>query len=162
MRRFFSTVFMVLAVTFATSVQSADDPTRIEQSMSKEEFNAAGLNKLSPEELAALNAWLNRDRVATAKKVKEENRKERSEGLGPAGDVERVAVQSKVLGTFIGWRGNTAFELENGQIWIQSEAGELVAKKKQGVTVTITPGSFGSWFLKAEGYNSSVRVKRVK
>jgi hypothetical protein len=162
MRRFFSLALLAFGLVVFSSAFSADEPTRIEQSMSKEEFKSAGLDKLSAEELAALNAWLNRDRVATVKKVKEEEKKDRSEGLGRAGDVDRVSVQSKVLGTFLGWRGNTAFELENGQIWIQSEAGELVAKKKQGVMVTITPGAFGSWFLQAEGYNSSVRVKRVK
>lgn len=145
-------------------------PEQIEKSMTPAEFKAAGLEKLSSEELAALNAWLNRDRTEIVRQAKqeakqeatEEVKRERATGLDNPGNVARVPVTSKVLGEFIGWRGNTAFELENGQVWVQAESGEMIAKKRQGVTVTIKPGMMGSWFLKAEGYNSTVRVRRIK
>ncbi|HET6395927.1 MAG TPA: hypothetical protein VFF91_03700 [Pseudoxanthomonas sp.] len=52
-----------LALVLAASAAGAaaqSGATRIEQEMTPAEFEAAGLDKLSPEELAALDAWLQR------------------------------------------------------------------------------------------------------
>ena len=52
---------------FATvaSAQTAGS-TAMEQQMTPEDFRAAGLHKLSPEELAALQAWVQRQQAGTA------------------------------------------------------------------------------------------------
>ncbi|MGH8259930.1 MAG: hypothetical protein ACREUG_09585 [Steroidobacteraceae bacterium] len=52
----------------------------------------------------------------------------------------------------------SAFELDNGQIWVQAEAKDFWARPRE--KVTIRPGVLGSFFLKADG--AEVRVQRVK
>ena len=62
--------------------QSAGGQRALQQDMTPEEFKAAGLDKLSAEELARLNAWLDRkidietDKAAAQakKKVEDDNR----------------------------------------------------------------------------------------
>ena len=68
------------AVAFMSCAFAQQPP--IERQMTPEEFKAAGLDKLTPEELARLNAWLGRtisseaDKAAQAatEKVKHESR----------------------------------------------------------------------------------------
>lgn len=70
-------------------------------------------------------------------------------------------IQSRLVGEFTGWRGNTQFRLENGQVWRQVEAGTLVYSADAPL-VTIRRGSFNSYRLSIEGVNSSVRVRRIE
>ncbi len=61
----------LLIFGFAMSATSAQEQigASIQQLMSPEEFRAAGLNKLSPEELQKLDAWLQGYRETTEKKT---------------------------------------------------------------------------------------------
>jgi hypothetical protein len=134
------------------------DFSGLQQNMSPQEFQKAGLNKLSPEELAALDAWLKsqmrqREAVVAAKP--------RPDRAGFHEEEDRTPVESRILGEFRGWDGGDRFELENGQIWVQAEPGEL-SVKTQNPVVTVTPGMLGVWRLKIKGYNSSVKVRRIK
>ena len=70
-------------------------------------------------------------------------------------------IQSRLVGEFSGWRGNTVFRLENGQVWRQSDDGRLVFQADAPL-VTIRRGAFGTYRLSAEGVNSAVRVRRVE
>jgi len=64
-----------LAITIALSLGSVpfaraqNETGNIQQAMSPEEFKAAGLEKLSPDELAKLNAWLQGFREKAEKKA---------------------------------------------------------------------------------------------
>lgn len=71
------------------------------------------------------------------------------------------SVKAGVIGGFRGWSGDTVFELDNGQVWQQTEAGryEYSGEDRE---VIITRGFLGSFSLQAEGLNRTVRVKRVK
>jgi hypothetical protein len=71
-------------------------------------------------------------------------------------------IESRLIGDFDGWSGNTRFRLENGQIWRQSEPDTFVVRTKKNPNVTIRRGMFGGYLLKIEGYNSSVKVERVE
>ncbi len=73
--------------------------------MSQSEFQAAGLDKLSARELAALDGWVGRMVLRLLK-----NRKQ----AGCA-----APVNTRIDGEFQGWSGHTVFGLENGQIWRQ-------------------------------------------
>ncbi len=53
----------------------------------------------------------------------------------------------------------SAFELDNGQIWEQSEAMKMTAEPRE--KVTIRQGVLGAFFLKAAD-GAVVRVRRVK
>lgn len=77
------------------------------------------------------------------------------EALGPD------EIQSRLVGEFAGWRGNTTFTLENGQIWRQAEEGRLVFRSDAPL-ITIRRGAFGTYRLTVEGVNRSVRVRRLQ
>lgn len=71
------------------------------------------------------------------------------------------SITSRYSGSFTGWSGDTEFELENGQVWRQVETGRLVFDAERPV-ITIRRGWFGAFYLKVEGANKQIRVKRVK
>lgn len=71
------------------------------------------------------------------------------------------SIRSRYKGSFNGWSGDTVFELENGQVWQQSDGGRM-AMKAESPMITITRGWFGAYFLKVDGYNKRIRVKRIK
>ena len=72
--RFFPTILILtigvgFSLGLAPAVCAQGDSAGIEQTMTPEEFKAAGLEKLSPAELAKLNAWLQGFRVKAEKKA---------------------------------------------------------------------------------------------
>src|SRR5690606_12404772 len=94
------------------STASAQSFSPLEERMSAAQFRTAGLDKLSPEELAALNAWLqqNLDMPQAVAPMPY------GSGRGaPGGD--GGTVRSRLIGEFRGWSGKTTFQLENGQVW---------------------------------------------
>src|SRR6267378_4219038 len=100
----------------------------IQQVMTPEEFKAAGLNKLSPEELQKLNAWLQGYREVAEKKA-----------TARAAKVERTKMDllvSRVDGTFNGLTGRTVIRLEDGTVWKQANADDRYRPK-----VTDHPGA---------------------
>jgi hypothetical protein len=47
-------------------------------------------------------------------------------------------------------------------VWQSTDPAGRLAVLVRDPIVTISPGVLNSWFLKIEGYNAKVRVKRVK
>lgn len=139
----------------------------IEQQMSADEFKAAGLDKLSAQELTALNAWLQHKVVQeTAKAVetaKEEGRKEvkeKNRGFFDFGSAEPIA--SSIVGEFKGFANGRKYTLENGQVWEQIEPATLAGVRRTDPKVSIKPGLFNSWFMRIDGYNTAAKVRRIK
>jgi hypothetical protein len=140
--------------------------------MPVETFAAAGLEKLSEEELAALEAWFAGRMVevetsaASGEKVPEGD-----DAFGLEMIPERIApllardsgsIESRILGKFKGWRRKgEIFNLENGQVWRQAEAGEFYISTEDP-EVMIIRGLFGAYYLQVDGYSTRVRVTRVK
>ena len=162
MRR--SASILLLSLALAAGVASAQSYSTVEERMTGSEFKAAGLDKLSPEELAALNAWLQQ----------QNSRAVAAGAVGPAGSgyrdrngfddaPERREIVSRLVGDFKGWDGGTTFTLENGQVW-QQIGPELLAGVgvMNSPRVFIKPGFVSGWKLQVEGYNSTVKVKRIK
>ena len=83
----------------------------IQQMMSSEEFRAAGLNKLSPEELQKLDAWLQGYRQTAEKKA-----------TARAERTKLDLIASRVDGSFVGLTGRTIIRLEDGTAWKQANA----------------------------------------
>lgn len=165
------TVLLALLLALATPIafaQDAADQRPIEQRMSPEEFAAAGLAKLSPEELAALNAWLRgtlkveTERAAAvaaqvaAEKVKDDNR-----GFFHFDSDE--AIVARLQGRFDGFARNRRYTLDNGQVWKQLDNARLEGVELDSPEVTISPGVFGNvWYLKVDGYNKRAKVERIE
>lgn len=72
-----------------------------------------------------------------------------------------TSVQSRLQGNFIGWQGSTRFTLINGQVWQQAEPGDFHYEIESPM-VSIEKGLFGGYFLRVEGLNKVLKVKRVQ
>ena len=86
---------------------------------------------------------------------------ESSDNFGKVSKDDANEINSRIVGKFNGWTGETQFQLENGQIWRQSGNGFLRVSMNN-TKVKIEAGMFGGYILSVEGYNSRVKVKRVK
>jgi hypothetical protein len=100
----------------------------VQELMTPDEFKAAGLDKLSEDELQHLDAWLQGYRQTTEKRVSEQVEKKATEEIKKATEqakarapklmVERVV--SRVDGTLGGLTGSTVIKLEDGTVWKQA------------------------------------------
>jgi hypothetical protein len=147
--------------TLASGAVFAQQFSSLEERMTEAEFKAAGLDKLSPEELAALNSWLAPRVGARAGAV---GAVAAADTAGFArGDKDEVAIVSSISGEFRGWDGaGDRITLDNGQVWEVTDSSARLKIKVENPAVTIEPGLFEAWYLKVEGYNSRARVKRIK
>jgi hypothetical protein len=136
---------------------------KIEQQMSYEQFKAAGLDKLTPEQLANLNAWLEgRVQVETAKAVEVAKQESQDDRRGLFSSESREPVTGQLDGSFSGFGKGRQFTLDNGQVWKQIDDAALSAKLTSP-QVRITPSIMGgAWYLSVEGYNTRAKVQRVK
>jgi hypothetical protein len=109
----------------------------IQQIMTPEEFKAAGLSKLSPDELAKLNAWLQGYRQTTeqAAEKKATARAERT---------KLDVLVSRVDGSFTGLTGRTLIRLEDGTVWKQANADDRYrSKNTDHPAAAVIHGVFG-------------------
>ena len=134
---------------FAWAQQDAPLTANVETQMSADEFKAAGLDKLSAQELATLNAWLQHKVVQETTKAvevaKEEGRKEVKEinrGFFDFGSSE--AIESTLVGEFKGFAKGRQYTLENGQVWEQIDSASLSGARKTDPQVRITPAVIGN------------------
>lgn len=160
-------ILLLALAPMAWAQQPAALAGNVEEQMSADEFKAAGLDKLSAQELAALNAWLQRKVVQETAKVvetaKEEGRKEVAEknrGFFDFGSAE--AIESSIVGEFKGFAMGRKYTLQNGQVWEQIEPATLAGVRRTDAKVSIKPGLFNNWFMKIEGYNTAAKVRRIK
>lgn len=150
-----------LAALFGGTVL-AQSFSSLEERMTEAEFKAAGLDKLSPEELAALNAFIAKEtgEIASALPAATPAVDNRGfyERTGPEG-----AIYSSISGEFRGWDGaGDRLKLDNGQVWEVTDSTARLKVLVNNPRVIVEPGALGSWYLKIEGYNSRARVKRIK
>jgi hypothetical protein len=157
MRPMSSFALVLLVAATSAGAQGASPTPTLEERMPQADFHAAGLDKLSPGELAHLNAWLDAHGGSTVKYVTSTGAP-----LFYPNDSDRETVESRISGTFNGWRGKTTFRLDNGQEWQQAESGLYDAGHFTNPKVKIKPMLLGSWLMYVDGCGCSVRVQRVK
>lgn len=163
---------LLLATLLALpALAGAQDAPPLQQAMSAEEFKAAGLDKLSAEELARLNAWLDR-RVeqqtsaavaAAVEEAREEGRQEvveKNRGFFHFGSQEPI--EASIAGEFTGFGSRKRYTLDNGQVWVQTDATSLNGVRKTSPKVYIKPGVMGVWYMRIDGYNTQAKVQRVE
>lgn len=121
--------------------------------MPQSAFRAAGLDKLSPEELKYLNDWL---------AAHGGNAHARASGDFYSDSGDREAIDSHISGDFFGWRGKTVFTLDNGQKWVQAESGQFDIRPLTHPAVKIKPMILGSWLMYVDGCGCNLRVKRIQ
>lgn len=166
-----STAGLVLGVLTLAGSAAADDAakSRLEQVMGKK-FREAGLERATPAQIAVLEQFIidhgdelralerKSDTRSAAAVTGADAARERRAEKEAASDKEPVS--SRVAGEFKGWRHGTTLTLENGQQWrIDDDSSLTVPRALSAPAVTIKPGTFGNWWLRVEGYNTTARVK---
>jgi len=136
----------------------------IEKQMTPEEFKAAGLDKLSAEELARLNAWLGRTldtETAKAAAVAKQEVEHESRGFFDFGSEEPIVAH--IAGEFRSFGKGKSYTLDNGQVWQQIDDAEMVVRPLTNPEVNIKPAMTGnSWYMAVGKYHSRAQVKRIK
>ncbi len=119
----------------------------IKEMMSPEEFKAAGLDKLSAEELEKLNAWLRGYREATEKVTEKKTEKRVAKSF-----FHHEPVVSRVDGSFAGLKGHTVIKLEDGSVWKQANIDDHA-----GPSPIDHPGAAVVW----SGFGYKMRIQGV-
>lgn len=162
-------LMFVLLLMVVTPVLAKDFPG-MKELMSEQEFNAAGLNKLSAEELKALNNWLLKyttddvpELVEEVPELKESVALKAAVAPAPAAapQPEPEQIISRIQGEFKGWTGKTVFKLENGQVWKQRRAARYY-HKMTNPEVEITKNLMGFYEMKVVETGKRVGVKRIR
>ncbi|PYK92325.1 MAG: hypothetical protein DME36_13865, partial [Verrucomicrobia bacterium] len=127
------------------SSESEPSSKVLQDMMTAEEFKAAGLEKLSTEELKNLNAWLQGFREVAETKAAEK-------ATAKAAKMARLEqTLSRVDGTFTGLTGRTIIKLQDGTVWKQANIDDRYrAQVTDHPAVFVSRGSFG-WKMRIEG-----------
>jgi hypothetical protein len=187
--RVLALVTMLYCVAALAGTPSAK-PVDIRDLMNVTQFDAAGLNKLSPDEIKALNAWLNRyltsppeiapvpapQSVVTSSTATSSVPQAAGSATASASGVANFGadtmtpkkspqepnwIESRIAGLFTGWTGDTIFKLENGQVWKQAATGYYTNVELDHPQVVIKKLTFG-YLLTLPGYGQTVFVRRIK
>jgi hypothetical protein len=174
---------LFLALACAAPLWADDSFTK---ALSPADFQAAGLGKLTPDELSRLDQLVRGQQTGAVAKAKEETAKSvsllvraqvQAEDLKKesAGILEKVKVMLKP-GTEVVYttldsaivaiheidfgKGGAVFTLANGQRWMTSEDDDWPSTKSGPVRARVVPGSMGSFFLDIE-HGGRPRVRFV-
>ena len=125
----------------------------MKQMMSPEEFQEAGLDKLSPGELHRLDLWMLQFLAHDSQQIVHTDKAIRK--------IQQVPVQRRIAGHFSGWFGDTVFILDNGEVWRQRLPSRY-AISLENPEVEISKNLFGFYELKVVKTGRKVGVTRVK
>jgi hypothetical protein len=153
-------MILALAVLLvASSVARAEQPyIAIEQRLTAEERHEAGLDTLSPTQLAALNRLLREKAgIATPKESSVAGEPRQASYIG----LEDKPIHSRLRGSVSGWEPGTVFELENGQQWKVLKGSMRLRKPMQTPEIVVVPGIAGRWFLQVDEDLPKARVYRI-
>jgi len=176
--------FCVLGLSLSlSSAALAQDALDLTERMTAAERAATGIERLTPQEQAALAAWMQRqldaERGIVRETLREEVREEVRQEVLPQGDdafgVEAITsrmakildqsqetIESSIEGRFRGWRSKgERFELTNGQVWQMTSAGRF-AINVENPDIIIRRGRVGGYYLRVDGYGTEAKVRRVK
>ena len=135
---------------------TAEAPPDVRALMTPEEFKAAGLERLSPSELEALNRWLLHHTARQASELRQHSELVSEE----IRKVEREGVRTRIVGEFNGWDGDTIFRLENGQVWKQRLPGNW-HYRASAPEVELSKNFMGYWILRVVEADRAVGVTRI-
>lgn len=169
----------VLLLAILLSVHAAAIGGEFTKNLTPEKLRAAGLVKLTPEEIAQLETLIESYKTGAVAAVPSTPPapEAKSGGILPdwvgalitlkrtenQSSAKLQALESRIAGEFRGWRGRTNFKLENGQIWTQvnNETYDYTPPL-DSPKVRILPASFGTFWMEIEGVNGRCRVRPLK
>ena len=151
------------ALSLASCVAYAQSPAPradIEQQLTAEEMHEAGLDTLTPAQLAALNRLL-REKAAPANAAANVSTAGTSAAPRSYVGLDDQPIRSKVKGTVSGWEPGTVFVLENGQQWKVLKGQMKLRKPLEHPAIMVIPGFAGRWFLQVDEDMPKARVYRI-
>jgi hypothetical protein len=135
---------VMLAFLQPAAAAPPEMPGSIKEMMSPEEFKAAGLSKLSADELQRLDAWLQGYRQVTEQAAEKK-------ATARASRTKMDLIVSRVDGTFNGLTGRTIIRLEDGTVWKQANADDRYrARVTDHPAAAVIHGVFG-YKMRLEG-----------
>lgn len=159
------TLCLVAIALPASDIHAQDEFSSLEERMTGEEFDRAGLDKLSRQELQFLNEWLRSRSVAEYERppgfssgaidASEDRR-----GLPETSS--KSEIHTRIKGVFDGWNGPTRYEMDNGMVWETVGSGRYQVPATENPPVVISPSLFMGWEMRVGDYNRRVQVKRIK
>ena len=179
-----SRIFLPIAliVTAATLTFAQENFSR---RLTSDERKAAGMDLLSREQIAVLDALVQRDRqrpstpiavpaapvapqeapalTRTAPQPAGPRPEQTSRLFGLPAKDEGKMISGTLVGEYRGWTGNTTFRLEDGQVWVQTDHNDShTVTPRQNPRVKIETAVFGDYKLTVEGSSLWVRVRRLQ
>lgn len=147
---------LLLALPLCCLSVHAQQADGLQQRMSSEEFKAAGLDKLTPQELSNLDHWL-RTNKKTVTKIVDSSGKPVFFTQG-----KRHKFDAHLVGHFGGWQGQSEVTLDNGQVWKQVGSETPPCMTADHPAVKVKPSLMGNWLMYVHGCNDTVHVERVR
>lgn len=169
----------------AQTARSEHSALDVRNFMTVNQYHQSGLENLSPSELTALNGWFNRyirgnaqapnasqsvtpvvvpppPQPSAAPTAASASGKFGMGSMPPEQNTEAPKrIESRIVGEFTGWNGNTVFKLENGQVWQQAATGYFTNVRLENPKVVIKKLLFG-YLLTLPGQGETVFVRRIK
>jgi hypothetical protein len=169
--------FAVVTFGFGATLAQAQAAS-FSATLTAEQRKAAGLDKLSPEELAALDravaayrqsAETTAAKTAAATAVAEYKKHEEPGIVARAlasfkrqqAEEKQERINAHIVGDFHGWEGRTLFNLDNGQVWQQATADEYYISPQKNPAVVVFKTTYGGYRLELQD-GAWVNVKRLR
>ncbi|MEQ9463711.1 MAG: hypothetical protein RJQ10_08620 [Haliea sp.] len=142
------------AACLAAPLMAAETFPGVEKLMSAEQFEAAGLHKLTPAERQALDHWLVSYTAEEAPAMLRSNPEVRAAE-------ESIRIEARIKPPFEGWSGETLFYLDNGQVWRQRLRGRYF-HRGEDTAVVIEKNLLGFYKMTVVASGKSIGVTRLK
>lgn len=139
------------------SVLHAQNASNLQQRMTSDEFKAAGLDKLSPQELQNLESWMGRHAGKSTKVVDSDGKT-----VYYPGDQKRTTIFTQIRGHFDGSSKDQIFTMTNGQQWKAIDGESHTCPKGENTAVQIKPSLLHTWLMYVPSCYDNLHVKRVR
>lgn len=159
-----SVMWLLALALVAGAAAAGEHYVNIEQRLSPEQRHATGIDTLTPEQLAALNAVLRDDvKSIEARAVVEASSRPHAQTAagGTLAGFNDAPIKSRLKGSISSWEPGTEFVLENGQTWKVLKGYMKLRKPMEAPEIIVVPGLAGRWFLQVDEDLPKARVYRV-
>ncbi len=150
---FLASALLCAAVITAPGL-AADGFPGVQKLMSAEQFEAAGLQKLTAAEREALDRWLVNYTAEEAPELLRSNPEVRAAE-------EAIRIEASINPPFNGWNGDTLFYLDNGQVWRQRLQGRYF-HRGDDTAVVIEKNLLGYYKMTLSSSGKSIGVTRLR
>lgn len=155
---------LALGLAVTPAMRATQSVPSFSATLSTEQRKSLGLEKLSPHEIAALDAAVEAYRNSTeanvvkraAESAVAEYRKQAEPAVAARAvdaykrkqaETHQELIEAKIDGRFTGWDGHTEFKLDNGQIWRQVGSDMYYLSPQQNTPIEIRLSKYGSYRL---------------